>query len=114
MHVKEIPNLLHASVDLLHASPNMLLDGRYVACTVKYVACTENTLHAILSLMNGESPVDRICYMRVKEIPDLLHVSVRMLHAMCMNMLLDGIYAACMVKYVACTENTQICCCLMG
>jgi hypothetical protein len=43
MRVKEIPNLLHVSVDLSHASPNMLLDGRYAACTMEYVACTENT-----------------------------------------------------------------------
>jgi hypothetical protein len=47
MRVKEIPDLLHVSVDLSHASPNMLLDGRYATCMVKYVACTENTLHAM-------------------------------------------------------------------
>jgi hypothetical protein len=35
MHAKEIPYMLHVSVDLLHASPNMSLDGRYAACTMK-------------------------------------------------------------------------------
>jgi hypothetical protein len=35
--------------------------------------------------------------MHAKEIPDLLHASVGLLHAS-PNMLLDGRYAACMVK----------------
>jgi hypothetical protein len=43
--------------------------------------------------------------MNAKEIPYLLHVSVGLLHEST-NMFFDGIYPACTVKYVACTENT--------
>ena len=45
-----------------------------------------------------------MCYMRVTEIPDLLHVSMGLLHAS-PNILLDGRYTACTVQYVACTRN---------
>jgi hypothetical protein len=44
--------------------------------------------------------------MHAKEIPYLLHESVGLLYAS-PNMLLDGRYVACTVKYVACTENTM-------
>jgi hypothetical protein len=63
MRVKEIPDLLHASVDMSHEIPNMLLDGRHIACTMKYATCTKNTLQqrkyvANVVMMNGKPPMD--------------------------------------------------------